>query len=401
MSISRRTFIIAILGVLFLSLNLRAPFTSLAPVLAQIMQDLQLSSSSAGFLTALPLLSFAFFSPFVTKISRRLGLEPSLILALVLIISGIVLRSWGLISTLYFGTILVGIGIAIGNVLLPVVVKINFPERIAMITSLYIFTMGVGSTLSSSLMVHFSHLTLFTLTGWQLALIMNLLFPLLALSIWLPKRRKRASKVKQAQNTEAEFSMRDLLTSSVAWQVTLALGLNSFTFYSLAGWLPKILNELGYSEIDAGYIYAFLQFSTMVPGILLLPILAKKTHQQLLIIISTLSVFVGSIGLLYLPDFAIFWVGLFGLGNCSTFIIALSFIGLRTSNGSQAASLSGMSQGIGYALAATGPSLVGSTYAQSGSWTMPILLIASIALVCTFFAALAARDIKMTSSFTK
>lgn len=397
MSISRRTFIIAILGVLFLSLNLRAPFTSLAPVLAQIMQDLQLSSSSAGFLTALPLLSFAFFSPFVTKISRRLGLEPSLILALVLIILGIILRSWGLISTLYLGTILVGIGIAIGNVLLPVVVKINFPERIAMITSLYIFTMGVGSTLSSSLMVHFSHLTLFTLTGWQLALIINLLFPLLALSIWLPKLRKRASKVKQQHNQEAGFSMRDLLTSSVAWQVTLALGLNSFTFYSLAGWLPKILNDLGYSEIDAGYIYAFLQFSTMVPGILLLPILAKKTHQQLLITISASSVFVGLIGLLYLPDFAIFWVGLFGLGNCSTFIIALSFIGLRTSNGSQAASLSGMSQGIGYALAATGPSLVGSTYAQSGSWTMPILLIASVALVCTMFAALAARDIKMTS----
>tara|TARA_R110001583_G_scaffold52393_3_gene162810 strand:+ start:5378 stop:6586 length:1209 start_codon:yes stop_codon:yes gene_type:complete len=398
MSITLRTFIIAILGVLFLSLNLRAPFTSLAPVLAQIMHDLKLTSSSAGFLTALPLLSFAFFSPFVTKISRRLGLEPSLILALLLITSGIVLRSWGIVTTLYLGTILIGVGIAIGNVLLPVVVKINFPERIAMITSLYIFTMGVGSTLSSSLMVHFSHLTLFTLTGWQLALIMNLLFPLLALSIWLPKLRKRTSKVKQQQNAEAGFSMRDLLTSSVAWQVTLTLGLNSFTFYSLAGWLPKILNDLGYSEIDAGYIYAFLQFSTMVPGILLLPILAKKNHQQRLITTSALSVFIGLIGLLYLPDFAIFWVGLFGLGNCSTFIIALSFIGLRTSNGSQAASLSGMSQGIGYALAATGPSLVGKTYAQSGSWTIPILLIAFIALVCTCFAAAAARDIKMTSS---
>ena len=293
MSTTLRTFIIAILGVLFLSLNLRAPFTSLAPVLAQIMEDLHLSSSSAGFLTALPLLSFALFSPLVTKISRRLGLEPSLLLALFLITSGIILRSWGAVTTLYLGTVLIGIGIAIGNVLLPVVVKINFPERIALITSLYIFTMGIGSTLSSSLMVPFSHLSLFNLTGWQLALIMNLLFPLLALSIWLPRLRKRASKVKQQENKDVVFSMRDLLTSSVAWQVTLTLGLNSFTFYALAGWLPKILNNLGYSEIDAGYIYAFLQFSTMLPGILLLPILAKKNHQQLLIILCSSSVFVG------------------------------------------------------------------------------------------------------------
>ncbi|MGB5444723.1 MAG: MFS transporter, partial [Psychromonas sp.] len=357
-----RTLIFVLLGILFLALNLRGPFTSLAPVLAQIMDDLNLAPSAAGFLTALPLLTFALFSPLVTKIPRRLGLEPSLLLALFLIAVGIVLRSWGAITTLYLGTILIGIGIAIGNVLLPVVVKINFPERIAMVTSLYIFTMGIGSTLSSSLMVPFSGLTLFGSTGWQLALMMNLLIPLLALLIWLPKVTKKTSKVALKHNDEHGLSMRDLLTSPVAWQVTLTLGLNSFTFYSLAGWLPKILSDLGYSEIDAGYIYGFLQFSTMLPGLLLLPILARKNNQQRLITLCAFSVFVGAIGLLYLPNLAIFWVGLFGLSNCSTFIIALSFIGLRTANGSQAASLSGMSQGIGYALAATGPTLIGKIH---------------------------------------
>jgi cyanate transporter len=397
MSTPLRTLILVMLGILFLALNLRGPFTSLAPVLMQIMNDLQLTSSSAGFLTALPLLTFALFSPLVTKISRRLGLEPSLILALLLITAGIVLRSWGTVTTLYLGTILIGMGIAIGNVLLPVVVKINFPERIAMVTSLYIFTMGIGSTLSSSLMVPFSNMTLLGSTGWQLALIMNLLFPILALTIWLPKIRKRSSKIALKQHEEKGLSMRNLLSSSVAWQVTLALGLNSFTFYSLTGWLPKILSDLGYSEINAGYIYGFLQFSTMVPGLLLLPILARKNNQQWLITCCAFSVFIGLIGLLYLPTYAIFWVGLFGLANCSTFIIALSFIGLRTSNGSQAASLSGMAQGIGYALAATGPSLVGSIHAQSESWTMPILLIAAVALVCTCFAALAARNRKVAT----
>ncbi|MEZ8723713.1 MFS transporter [Vibrio pomeroyi] len=396
MSASLRNSIFIMLGILFLSLNLRGPFTSLAPVLSQVMEGLSLNSSAAGFLTALPLLTFALFSPLVTKISQRIGLEPSLLLALVLITAGITLRSIGAIPTLYIGTVMIGLGIAIGNVLLPVVVKISFPTRIATVTSLYIFTMGIGSTLGSSLMVPFSELTLFTLTGWQLALLMNLVFPILALMIWLPKITKRSSSKSTKQNEENPVPMKKMIKSGVAWQVTLALGLNSFTFYSLAGWLPQILNDLGYSEIDAGYIYGFLQFSTMVPGLLLLPFLGKSNNQRWLITLCTSSVFIGLIGLLYLPDFAIFWVGLFGLANCSTFIIALSFVGLRTSNSSQAASLSGMAQGIGYALAATGPTLVGKLHSQTGSWSVPILLIAGVAFACTIFAALAARDTKVS-----
>ena len=396
MSASLRNSIFVMLGILFLSLNLRGPFTSLAPVLSQVMDGLSLNSSAAGFLTALPLLTFALFSPLVTKISQRIGLEPSLLLALVLITTGITLRSFGAIPTLYIGTVMIGLGIAIGNVLLPVVVKISFPTRIATVTSLYIFTMGIGSTLGSSLMVPFSELTLFTLTGWQLALLMNLVFPILALIIWLPKITKRSSSKSTKQNEENPVPMKKMIKSGVAWQVTLALGLNSFTFYSLAGWLPQILNDLGYSEIDAGYIYGFLQFSTMVPGLLLLPFLGKNNNQRWLITLCTSSVCIGLIGLLYLPDFAIFWVGLFGLANCSTFIIALSFVGLRTSSSSQAASLSGMAQGIGYALAATGPTLVGKLHSQTGSWSVPILLIAGVAFACTIFAALAARDTKVS-----
>ena len=398
-----RVSILVMLGVLFLALNLRAPFTSLAPVLSQVMERLELASAAAGFLTALPLLSFAVFSPMVSNVSRKIGVEPSLILALILISFGIILRSWGTITTLYVGTIFLGMGIATGNVLLPVVVKINFPTRIATVTSLYIFTMGIGSTISSSLMVPISNFSidqssLFSqaFSGWQLALLANIIFPIFALTIWLPRFRNKTSKINHARQSEHNISIRSMLRSSVAWQVTLALGLNSFTFYSLAGWLPKILGSLGYSEINAGYIYGFLQFSTMLPGILLLPILSRKNNQQRLVSICAFCVPTSLIGLLYLPEFAIFWVGLFGLANCSTFIIVLSFIGLRTSNGSQATSLSGMSQGIGYALAATGPTMLGQIHAQSDSWSTPILLIACVGVICTFFASLAARDKKVS-----
>ncbi|WP_394244129.1 MFS transporter [Vibrio astriarenae] len=395
MTLSKRANLLALLGILFLALNLRGPFTSLAPVLGQIMDDLALSASSAGFLTALPLLSFALFSPLAAGLPRRLGLYPSLAFALILIASGIVLRSVGIELLLYLGTIFIGAGIATGNVLLPVVVKVSFPARISVVTSLYIFTMGIGSTLSSSIMVPLTGIEFAFLSGWQLALLFNLVFPIAALFIWLPKLRNKKQSTTANVSDSSPTPMKSLLKCPVAWQVTLGIGLNSFTFYAFAGWLPKMLNDLHFSEVDAGYIYGFLQFSTMIPGLLLLPILSKSNSQRAIITLCAGSVFVALIGLITRPDYAVFWVGMFGLANCSTFIIALSFVGLRTSNPGQAAALSGLSQSIGYALAATGPTLVGYFYTLTSGWTIPLLIIAIVAGFCVAFCNLAARNTKV------
>lgn len=392
---SKRANIIVFLGILFLALNLRAPFTSLAPVLGQIMEDFSLSASAAGVLTALPLLSFAFFSPMAAGISRRFGLYPSMLLALMTISSGIILRSWGDEVPLYLGTVMIGAGIAIGNVLLPVVVKVNFPAKIGVITSLYVFAMGLASTLSASLMVPISKIELIDMSGWQVALLFNLFFPALALTIWLPKIIKNKQNISKKEEVDKGTTVRQLLNCPVAWHVALGIGLNSFTFYSFAGWLPKMLSELGFSEIDAGYIYGFLQFSTMVPGLLLLPILSRVQNVRVLISLCACSVFIAVIGLINMPDFAIFWVALFGLANCSTFIIGMSFVGLRTTSPSQAAALSGLSQSIGYGLTAMGPSLIGYLRALTNTWTVPLLVIAAIALICTIFVNLAARDRKV------
>lgn len=395
MTHDRKLKILAFLGILFVALNLRGPFTSLAPVLGQIMEGLSLSPSAAGVLTALPLLSFALFSPLSANISRRIGLYPTLTLALLIIALGIIFRSLGFQLSLYLGTVLIGAGIAIGNVLLPVVVKVNFPTKIAVVTSLYVFTMGVASTLSSSLMVPISTLEFYGFSGWQLALLFNLLFPICALIIWLPQVVKSKVAPVGQLTTQSGNAIVALLRCPVAWHVTLGVGLNSFIFYSLAGWLPTILNDLGFDEITAGYIYGFLQFSTMVPGLLLVPILARTNNQRLLVTVASFSGVIALIGIILLPQFAIFWVGLFGLANCSTFIIGMSFIGLRTDNPHQAAALSGMSQSIGYALAGTGPSIIGYLHSVTHSWTASILVIMFVALLSTTFINLAARNRKV------
>lgn len=401
MTTFNRGKVVAFIGIMFLALNLRAPFTSLAPVLSQIMDGLSLSGAAAGLLTALPLLSFAIVSPIAATISHRLGLYPSLLLAVLLIGLGVILRSIGSLLPLHIGTMLIGAGIATGNVLLPVVVKVNFPTRIPMITSLYVFIMGAGATLSSSLMVPISNIDVASLTGWQLALLFNLIFPILALFIWLPNVLKGTKRgVETKQDNHVGVTTWQLIKCPVAWQVTLGIGLNSFTFYSLAGWLPTMLGDLGYSDTEAGYLYGLLQLSTMLPGLILLPFLSRSNNQRGLISLCAFTVFVAVIGLASYSQLAPIWVVLFGLANCATFIIGMSFIGLRTTTPGQAATLSGLSQSIGYALAATGPSLIGYLHSTTQAWLVPLYLIAGVALFCALFANLAARENKILNQST-
>ncbi len=199
--------------------------------------------------------------------------------------------------------------------------------------------MGAGSTLSSSIMVPLSKFDVTLLNGWQLALLFNLIFPLLALLLWIPEVLKGSRKgAIRTSESHTEVTTRQLLKCPVAWQVTLAIGLNSFTFYSLAGWLPTMLGDIGYSDTQAGYLYGLLQFATMIPGLVLLPFLSRSTNQRWLISICALSVFVALIGLLSFSQYAVIWVVLFGFANCATFIIGMSFIGLRTASAAQACS---------------------------------------------------------------
>ncbi|WP_413110790.1 MFS transporter [Thaumasiovibrio sp. DFM-14] len=380
---------LALAGILTLALNLRGPFTSVAPLLEQIITSLSLSTASAGIVTGLPLLAFALISPFGANAIKHLGTERSLVLALLFIAGGIGLRSAGAIPTLYLGTLLLGAGIALGNVLLPVVVKTHFPAKISQLTALYTFTMGIGSTLGAGLMVPLSTIQSDIMDGWQIALLFNLLFPVIALSIWIPLLKKSRSASINRQSSHR--STRYLLTNPIAWQVTFALGLNSFTFYSFAGWLPKILNDAGYSEVEAGMLYAALQFATMLPGLVLVPFLARCNKRILVTVIASMNV-VAITGLLYFPSLAMVWCVMFGFCNCATFIMALSFVGLRTQTTAQAAALSGMAQSFGYAFAAIGPSLLGLLYSLTNSWTAPLLTVATIAACCAFFSNLSARE---------
>ncbi|MDC0609813.1 MFS transporter [Vibrio sp.] len=388
------TTTLLIFCILLLSINLRAPFTSLAPLIAQIMDSLQISAVSMGIITSTPLIMFALASPFCPKLGSKLGLEKSICFALVLIGLGVVCRSFGHFHWLFIGTILIGLGIAIGNVLAPAVIKSSFPGRIATITALYGISMGVGSTLSSSIMVPVSSMADDLAIGWRIALAGNLIFPCIALIFWLP--RLTESKTRNETRNREYYPLSKLMRQPLAWFFTFALGLNSFTFYTFSGWLPKILAALGYSELDAGYVYGFLQFSTIVPGLLLIPIMKRTQTIPVLFVGAALLNGVGVAGLMMAPGWAIFWVALFGLGNCSTFILALSILGQISVTSTQAATLSGMAQSIGYTLAALGPAIIGMVYSQTETWSLPLAIITVVAFLCAIFAFLTTRKGSLT-----
>ncbi|EIE5376770.1 CynX/NimT family MFS transporter [Salmonella enterica] len=379
-----------IAGILMIATTLRVTFTGAAPLLETIRTDYGLSTAQTGLLTTLPLLAFALVSPLAANIARRFGMERSLFAAMLLICAGIALRSLPSAALLFAGTAIIGCGIALGNVLLPGLIKRDFSQHVARLTGAYSLTMGAAAALGSALVVP---LALHGF-GWRGALLMLMLFPLLAFLIWLPQWRTTRSANLSSSRALHE---RGIWRSPLAWQVTLFLGLNSLIYYVIIGWLPTILISHGYSEAQAGSLHGLLQLATAAPGLAIPLILHRFNDQRWIAALVSLLCAVGAAGLWFVPGQAIIWTLLFGFGSGATMILGLTFIGLRASSAHQAAALSGMAQSVGYLLAACGPPVMGKLHDASGSWYLPLSGVTVLAIIMAIFGLYAGRDREIAS----
>ena len=383
-SATRHTWLL-IAGILLIASTLRVTFTGAAPLLDAIRAQYSLTTAQTGLLTTLPLLAFGLVSPLAAGIAQRLGIERSLLVALLLICSGIAVRSLPAVSLLFVGTAIIGCGIALGNVLLPGLIKRDFAGNVARMTGAYSVTMGAAAALGSAMVVPLA-LNGF---GWRGALLGLMGFPLLALLLWLPQWR--AAKT-ATLTTSRTLKSRGIWRSSLAWQVTLFLGINSLVYYVVIGWLPAILIGQGYSEAQAGSLHGLLQLATAAPGLVIPLILHRLKDQRGIAILVALMCAVSAAGYWLFPAQAVVWTLIFGFGSGATMILGLTFIGLRASSAHQAAALSGMAQSVGYLLAACGPPLMGKIHDASGDWHIPLYAVAVISLVMALFGALAGRD---------
>ncbi|MET4635374.1 MFS transporter [Kaistia defluvii] len=378
-----------IVGILLFSTNLRAPFTSVSPLLDLVRDAFSMGASEAGLLMTLPLLIFCVISPFSAGLAREYGLERTLFIALIVMAVGILVRSLGPSWGLFLGTSLLGAGIAVGNTLLPSLLKRDFPDQLTKLTVVYSITMGVASAVGSALVVPLAQAF-----SWQISLGAFLTLPVLSALAWLPQLRRHS---RPAAGTATAPHGGVIWRSSLAWQVSLFFGVNSFVYYAVATWLPSILLTQGYSPDQAGSLHAVMQFATILPGFVIVPLVKTARDQRGLAAGLALSGLLSLAGLLFAPALAVLWVALFGFGIGGAFVLALAFIGLRTATSHQTATLSGMTQSVGYLMSATGPVLLGALHDAAGSW-QAVLTVCMI--FCVVLAALglgAGRSIHVSS----
>lgn len=370
---------ILLLGIIFIAINMRAPLTSVGPLVEMIREHLYISNTMAGMITTLPLLAFAIFSPFVPKLAHRYGTETVLFAAIILLASGIFLRSVAGIAVLYMGTAILGIGIAACNVLLPSLIKKEYPERIGLMTGMYSISMNLFGAIASGISIP---VAIGLGYGWQGAMGIWGVLSVLAILFWLPQIKRRNEAPSLISNTQTAKKTKNLWRSRLAWQVTFYMGLQSTFFYVLVTWLPEILNQRGLTPDQAGWILSLMQMAVL-PVTFIAPILAgRMKNQRLLMVITSFTILLGLIGLHFgSMKLILLWVILLGIGGGLAFGLAMILFSLRTKNAKEAAELSGMAQSFGYLLAAIGPILFGFLHDATNGWDTPLYLLMGVAIL--------------------
>lgn len=365
-----------VIGLLLIAANLRAPVTGVGPLLDMLRAHFHLSAGSAGLLTTLPLLAFALMSPVAARLGQHHGLARSLLLAMAVLLAGILLRSSGPLVALFAGTLLIGGAIAVGNVLLPALVKRDFPGHVTTLTAAYALTMGIAAGLASVVAIPLSGLSQH---GWNIALASSAVLAGLALLVWWPQVRAPA-KTATREHTALPLA-KPVWRYTLAWQVTLFFGLNSLVYYVVISWLPAMLQEAGFSAGRTGTLHGVLQIASALPGLVLIPLLRHREDLRVAAVAVTLLSLLGLSGLLLAPAWSLLWCMAYGFGAGAGIILALAFVSLRSASVYTAAALSGMAQCLGYLLAASGPTLTGLLHDRSGSWQHTLWLCMGCAII--------------------
>jgi len=374
-----------------LALNLRASITGLPPVFPELQAALHVSASTLALLAAMPVLCFGVFSGAGAPLSRWLGEERVLGLALGLLAAGLLLRSVSPSLLLFPGTIVAGAAIALMNVLLPSLVKRRTPERAGMLIGLYLLMLTAGAVVASLIAVPIFNAAGAGQSADSTAVRISLGLwagpALLAVVLWLPqwRYRTRPDETPRAGHGPARpRSRRGALSmgrSRLAWHVTLFMGLQSLTYYAALSWFPTMFRDRGVSAVHAGELLALMNLGNAATA-LLIPVIAHRlTDQRWLAAVANIATGAGLAGAMFGPaGGAVPFILLLGLGQGATLGLGVFYTMARAPDPVTAASLSAFAQGIGYLIASTGPLVVGFLHDASGGWTVPGLVLLVVAV---------------------
>ncbi len=367
------------LSLLLIAFNLRPVFGSLSVVLPDIMRDTGLGATGASLLTTLPIICLGVFAAPAPALARRFGVERTLLGAMFLICVGTLLRAWVSLPLLFASSVVVGAGIAIGNVLLLGLIKRDFPQRSAMMTGLYTLAICFGASIATAFTVPLEQ-HLFN-GAWAPALAFWALPAGVVMLVWAPLALSAPPTILPARTASgAAMRMGSLSRDRLAWQVTIFMGSQSAMAYIVMGWLAPILRERGLESAAAGYVVATAIVSQLVTSLVTPSIAARCKDQRAFAVGVALLVSVSLLALIFAPlGGRWIWAVLLGCALGSGFALALSLIVMRSGNAHVTAQLSAMAQGWGYALAAFGPLLVGLLRGWTGNFESAAALIVVVA----------------------
>lgn len=377
--------------VALIAFNLRPALSSIAPVLPEIMADTGLSAAGASVLTTAPVLCLGLFGPLAPWLSRRIGMERTMLLALFAILLGTGLRGLATTPALIAGSLAAGAGIGLGSVLMPGLLKRDFPDRGALMTGVYVMALSFGAAFAAAVTTPLR----VALDGWWGGALAAWTVPAAAAMAWAGVvwagrlGRGPGGAVPAPAARRGAVLWRDPL----AWQVTLFMGLQSTLAYVVFGWMAPMLRSRGDSAVTAGFVVS-LSVVFQIVASLPVPILAARMRRQSgPAAAATLLAGASFVALLTAP---LSWqwalAALLGLGQGAAFSLAILLIMLRAGDSGVAARLSGMAQGVGYTMAAAGPLLVGVLHDWSGGWAGAGWLCAAVGLGGAAAGALAGRN---------
>ena len=351
--------VIILLGIILLGMILRTPITSVGAIIGPLKNLLEINNTVAGLITTIPLIAFAIFSPFVAKISNKIGLEKTLYLAAIVTSIGLLLRFYINTSVFFVTTFIIGVGLTVGNVLLPGLAKKYFPENLGVMTGFYAVVMNVSASVAAGI----SYPILSSNVGGEkfstgLAVNIWLIVSILNIVIYaIITKNSKSERIEDKKSGVAGY-----LKSLKMWSVMLSMGLQSALFYCSVSWFAEIMISKGFTPSEAGLLLCISQFAQF-PSTFLVPVLAEKIKNKLIIpIFIALGYVVSLVGMVYIQgNFALMtiYIVLFALAGGGSFSYVMYLFSAKSKNEEEAADISGLAQAGGYWLAAIFPPLLG------------------------------------------
>ena len=383
---------LAVVALVLVAINLRPAVTSLGPVLEEVRASLGMSAAVAGLLTSVPAVCFALIGATASVLARRWGTGGVIALGTGALVLGLAVRPFaGGTGSFIALTALALAGIALANVLLPVVVKQRFPDRVGAMTGLYSVALNLGASTAAAVTVP---LTAGVFGGdWRLGLGVWAVLAATALPAWILLARDRiaapAPPVSPGAGATGGLPLR---RQPIAWALAVYFGLQSTAAYVIMGWLPQIFRDAGLSARTAGLLFAVTALLGVPLSFLLSALAGRLPRQSGVAVLIGLFGVAGYVGLWVDPAAAPWlWVVLLGVANCS-FPLVLTMIALRGRDAATVARLSAFAQSTGYLLSVPGPIVVGVLYDHTGSWRIPLALMAVLMVPQMAAGVLAGRD---------